>query len=414
MNDIIDRSAGDKFKGARLQKLRAIDLMLTSIQKSPRAHIYGAIEYEEDVYVAESSPEGKKRQFEQNKNYSTDSKFTLNSSAVLNSIVAFLDIWITKEESEKNIYLGFYSTREIGKESKTTFIKRNKLSLPDKPILEILQNKEPITGKVLNTITAIIINEYKQQYSTIGKVGFISVIEKYEEADWNKFFSVITWYFGAEDDRALKETLLKKIKASTYFNYSMEGKEEQILSTLMELVEERQNITEITEKFVYASDIKNVFLEVDAGTIRKPEDPTHQMWEKMTAPTDKRNLKDKIQAVCSDYKSTKMSLLSRSASAGIMEKQNFETEKSFLSLRYRVFHECQKELIKTLEENSTNRSFTEQELDKIIDNLNKTASECMKNLSSDYNYMLNSKNLIEGVILELFDSCFLAFDVVYE
>jgi hypothetical protein len=156
---IINREAGDKFKGARLQKLRVVELMLDSIEKSEKAHIYGAIEFEEDVSLSEATSVSTKTFLEQDKNFSTDLNFTLNSPAILNTLIGFLDIWISKNLSNKNVFLGFYSTRNIGKEIETAFIKMNNLDLPDKPILSLLKDKEFKYNNYFKSVITIIINE---------------------------------------------------------------------------------------------------------------------------------------------------------------------------------------------------------------------------------------------------------------
>jgi flagellar basal body rod protein FlgB len=69
------RDAGQQQAGFRLQKLRAVELLFDSVEKSETALVYCSIENEEDVNHVDST--GEKTQYlEQNKQYDPDSSFT--------------------------------------------------------------------------------------------------------------------------------------------------------------------------------------------------------------------------------------------------------------------------------------------------------------------------------------------------
>lgn len=413
-NIVINRDAGDKLAGSRLQKLRVVELMLDAIEKSPEyAHIYCAIEYGEDVFIRHNTSDGSTTMLEQDKNFSKDSRFTLNNLQILNSLVGFLDSWINRNSSP-NVFFCFYTPREIGKESETDFYKINNLTLPAEPILRLLQEKQFQNAMLLTIIKTRIINEYESQYTNRPGEGHLEAIKKFTDSDWVSFFSHITWMFGEENETELKATILKKIKQSKCFTHSLNGKEMLIVSRILELIESRQNVKEITERFVFASDLKNVFLEVDSGVVKKAQDPLHEMWDRLPKPADKRNLHDKIKAVCRIYDDSKLGILSRRVSHSLIEKQEFETDKSFQSLRYRIFDACQRELMSIMKSKQEGQSYSEKEIDETINAIHKIAIGTIEKLSNDYNYSIRNSESIEGIILELFDSCFLAFDQVYE
>jgi hypothetical protein len=409
MKKSINRDAGDKFKGVRLQKLRVIELMLDAISRSENVQIYGAIEYGDDVFLSTTTSDVSTAYYEQNKNYSDTVKFTLNSIEILKALVNFLDIWIEKGMSGKNICMGFYTTCGYGKEMSTAYIKSSNLNLPSEPYLKILSYNEPLCTQDLATLKSIVIKEYEKQYEDKQGMGFLEDIKKFSDAKWREFLKTIHWRFGSVDDVVLTAELIEKIRKSSYFTSSLNGKEELILDTLVELVEKKQAVQDVTEKFVHASDVKNVFLEIDAGNIRKKDDPIYEIWNNLPEPGDKRNILDKIKAVCPNYKGRSLNLMAQKATAGLIEKRNFESDKNFQSFRYRIYNACQTELIQIIEL-SENRTFSEAELVEIVDRLFRKAESTINDLEKVFNYSYTSNTIIENVIVELFDSCFLAFN----
>ena len=68
----INREASDKTKGFRLQKVRAIELMLKSINKDTDSVFYTAIENVEDVSHWHVEDNSQKNYYEEDKNYAAD------------------------------------------------------------------------------------------------------------------------------------------------------------------------------------------------------------------------------------------------------------------------------------------------------------------------------------------------------
>lgn len=410
MVDIINREAGDKLKGTRLQKLRAISLMLDSIEKSESAQIYAAIEYKGDISFNEFNNLDGKEYYEENKNYEIGSSFTFNSIEILNTMVIFLDIWL-KWEYSSSINFGFYSTNKISKEKKTERLLKLNITLPDKPILELLLAYNFDYPNLLKTVIKMIIKEYESQYESRESKGHLDLIKGFNDSDWKKFLQKIDWHFGQIDEIQLKTELLCKIKSCRYFNQHLEGRENSILSQIIELFDERLNIKDPVAKYIHASDIRYIFKISETSHIglKKNDDPVWELWHSLPEPKDKRNLRDKIIDKCKSYNYKKIENLSRKVGANIIEEKRNESNKDFFSIKYRVFVECESELIILLEAQK-DKEITEKDINFWIDHLVNKAQERINDLSLDYNYSFKSKTFIEGVVLELFDSCFLAFD----
>lgn len=409
MIETIQRDAGDKFKGPRLQKLRVVSLMLDAVQETERAFVYGAIEHKEDVYVKKATPDLTEL-YEQNKNFDSSTNFTFNSSQVTNTMVSFLDIWIERSMSAKNVFFGYYTTASIGKESYTEFIKSSGMELPDKPILELLQAGNFDYPKLFDCVKKLIVAEYLKQYSKPEKKGFIENINNFSDEEWKNFLKCIKWEFGECDEVALKEKVLDKVRNCRFFSQVALGKEASILSELLELFDERQRYSDVTEKFVHGSDIKLKFLEASSVLKERSEDPIWKMWEEMPAPTDKRNLIDKINSVCPAFNQRKLSHLTRKVCRSLIEKETFETDRTFLSAKYRVFERCYDELTKLLEKNSDSKALAETDIDLMISHLYTVAKAEINSNSQEFVYRFMSESVIEGILLELFESCYLAFD----
>ncbi len=77
-----------------------------------------------------------------------------------------------------------------------------------------------------------------------------------------------------------------------------------------------------------------------------------------------------------------------------------------MSLKYRVFEAC--------EEHLSNDGYVVPKiggaLDAVLKTLVSKAAEDISKLKTDYNYTISNDKTIEGIIWNLFDGCFLAFD----
>src|SRR5690606_33006150 len=89
---VINRDASDKTTGFRLQKLRAIQIMLERLLDEPENLFWCCIEKEADVAIASNNQSGElEKELEEDKNYGLGNQLTFNSSAILNTLVINID-----------------------------------------------------------------------------------------------------------------------------------------------------------------------------------------------------------------------------------------------------------------------------------------------------------------------------------
>lgn len=410
MSETINREAGHK--GPRLQRQRAVFHMLDAFEKKEKAHFYSAIEYVEDVYFRDCD-QGNDL-IEENKNYDSESSFTLANDRVLNTLVAFLDNYFQWNCDATAVALGFYSTNKVGKEKVSDRTKSLGITLPGKSALLLLQEKNFDYPNLLETVKLFVIDEYNKQYVNVGKKGNIDAIKLFREEDWKVFLSCISWEFGQPDEQELNDQLLKKIRNSKLFIKSaMDGKEEIILSRLLDLLDERHCAPKAVDRFVYASDVQLKFKEVHGGVqgYIKLNDPVWEDWKRLPPPTDKRSLPEKISSVCSCYSTKKITNLARKVGIAKRIEIEFTDEKLYHAVKYRVYDRCEDELLKVASEIQAYGQLDDALVDNILERLTACAEEHIKNLSNSFDYNYNFENMIQGIVLDLFNECFLSLNL---
>ncbi|MCY4495472.1 MAG: hypothetical protein OXB92_16635 [Acidimicrobiaceae bacterium] len=405
--ETIDREAGDSGKGFRLQLIRAIKLMLETIKQDENTVFFTAIENLEDV-SHQTIIDGKVgNYFEEDKNYDLNGNFTLFSPPVTNTLVSFFDIYINQFRASNNIYLGFYTTRNIAKERKSKLESGKEITLPDEPILKLLQSLDDATDETVSLVKDILVEEYSSQYKGKSKSGNWETLQCLSIHAFKKFLGTISWHFGQEDEDALKQTVLKDIENSPLHNNAHISKENMIFSLLMEKIGERQNSKNLVDKLVSNSDVKLIFKEAESQ-IPDGSESIDPMWGYISNlekdVTDKRNLQEKMLSVIVDISSRRIRHLARKASRSKYEEG--KADKSFLSLKYRVFEAC--------EEYFSNDGYVLPknggDLDSVLKELVSKAAEDISKLKTDYKYTVSNDKAIEGIICNLFDECFLAFE----
>lgn len=403
--EIIDREAGDSGKGFRLQLIRAIKLMLNTIQQDKSTVFFTAVENFEDVSHQTIINGEVNNYFEEDKNYDLNGNFTIFSPPVVNTLVSFFDIYVEQFRTSNNVYLGFYTTRDVGKERKSTLSSGKDITLPKKPILEIIQSLDTASNELISLVKDILVEEYIAQYQGKSKSGNLQTLQNLSVDSFKAFLEKISWHFGQEDEDALKRTVLKDIESSPLHNNEHIGKENIIFCLLMDKLSEKQNSKNLVDKLVHSSDVKLIFKEAESQIPDESIDPTWRyIAELENEVTDKRNLKEKVLSVIKDVSERRIRQFSRKASSSKYEEH--EADKTFLSLKYRVYEACEEHLsggIYIAPENS-------DDLDNIINTLVLKAVEDISKLKTDYKYTISNDKTIEGIIWNLFDGCFLAFD----
>ena len=401
----IDREAGDSGKGFRLQLIRAIKLMLNTIKQDANTVFFTAVENLEDVSHQTIVDGEVSSYFEEDKNYDLNGNFTIFSPPVTNTLVSFFDIYVDQFRMSNNVYLGFYTTRDIGKERKSKLESGKEIALPDEPILNILKSLDDASDETVSLVKDIISEEYASQYKEKSTSGNLETLQNLTVDRFKEFLRRILWHFGQENEDELKQTVLKDIENSPIHNNAHIGKENIIFCLLMDKLSERQNSKNLVDKLVHSSDVKLIFKEAESQIPDESIDPTWRyIAELENDVTDKRNLKEKVLSVIEDISERQIRQLSRKATRSKYEER--DADKSFLSLKYRVFEAC--------EEYFSNDVYVAPEnggdLDVVINTLVSKAVEDISKLKTDYKYTISNGKTIEGIIWNLFDGCFLAFD----
>ncbi|ERS88442.1 hypothetical protein Q672_10540 [Marinobacter sp. EVN1] len=403
--ETIDREAGDSGKGFRLQLIRAIKLMLQTIQRDQSTVFFTAVENLEDVSHQTIVDGEVSNYFEEDKNYDLNGNFTIFSPPVINTLVSFYDIYIDQFRTSNSVYLGFYTTRGVGKERKSKLNSDKEITLPESPILEILQSLDGASDEVVSLVKEILVEEYTYQYKEKSKSGNLDTLKGLSIDGFKDFLNTISWHFGQEDEDALKQTVLKDIENSPLHNNAHIGKENIIFCLLMDKLSERQNSKNLVDKLVHSSDVKLIFKEAESQIPDESIDPTWRYIAELEKDViDKRNLKEKVLSVVEDIPDRRIRQLARKASGSKYEER--EADKSFLSLKYRVFEAC--------EEYFSGDGYVAPEnggdLDAVLQTLVSKAVDDISKLKTDYKYTISNDKTIEGIVWNLFDGCFLAFD----
>ncbi|MFP2903964.1 hypothetical protein ACLESD_02590 [Pyxidicoccus sp. 3LFB2] len=400
----IERDVGVQAKGARLQRLRACELILEGFADDIE-QAYSAVEVSGDVFLSKSGKTSTDNYTEEDKNYA-DTNFTLLSQEVINSLVIFIDIWIQWRYSTK-ITFGFYTTANIGKEQRNSAkAKALGVTLPAKPLLEYLSAQDFSDSNVLPAVKSFVLDEYETQYKSKKHKGNLAELQGWSDQDWMSFLGLVHWRFDQEDHAAVEQRVLKAIKQCPQYNQRHVGREHVILALLLELFDKKQGLADPAQRFVHKSDVALVFRDVAVGDAKLP-DPTWEMWSKLPAPTDQRHIKDKLLAACPTVKDMTVTRLARRVAASQYEQKAFEHDKGLLALKYHIYETCIELLDQHLAETD---ELSEEEVKQRLSSLTQAAVHQLQSKSADYKYPLSNSPSIENLILELFDSCFLAFN----
>ncbi|PJZ41679.1 hypothetical protein CH370_09560 [Leptospira kmetyi] len=406
---IINRDAGSKSKGFRMQKLRALSLLLDAAEKSTSALVLSAIEVAGDVILLQ-----KETIIEENKNYAEDAAFSFNSNQVLKTMIIFLDLWFRYQMSEFVVF-SFYSTSKIAKENSTKRSQDLGITFPKSPLLEVLASDQPLSDENVEILSKLILDEYETQYSNRENKGHLNSVQSLTPSQWKDFFNLIDWKFGMPDHEEIEMDVIEKIRKSRYFNSNLDGLEEYIKSYLLERFDKKQSESDFLERFIHVSEVENAFLKIEANRLdleKKIKDPVFELWKQQNVPDDKRNIKEKLIAVCDNLKKGELDTYIRKAAIGKTEYQNFQSDKRFQSLRYRVYDHCQ-EILNNGNIATSNR-ITSDTLKAWFDLLFDGCCKHVDSLSKDFAYGVKSPDIIKGIVYELFDSCYLAFDEINE
>lgn len=405
----IDRDAGDKTKGPRLQKYRALELLFKAYESEGVTHVYIATEFEGDVSIHIATADDCTVYVEENKNYDEDKAFTFASDQVLNTLVSFLDSWIGRWQCDSSVAFGFYSPNAISKERNTKRTSGLGIEWPDKAILETLEEGKELENSLANDLAVLVKDEYAKQYKDKESDGYETLLESWIPKDWKSFFKTIQWRLGESDDKDLKSTVIELIKKNENYHEQHAGKEGMIAAAAVELLDERQALAKPTERFVYASDIAMLFMMIASSDPKKLPDPAWQMWESLDPPTDTRNIAGKVEAVTKSTPKTLVGRWSRKAASGFTTQNDYGTDKSILALKYRIYTACSDRWDEFLESHPNNE-VDPKAIKKWVTDVAEHCCEVVQDLEVNHRYAVSNTVFIEELIWVLIDECYLSFD----
>ncbi|CAA9203423.1 hypothetical protein FLA105534_04623 [Flavobacterium bizetiae] len=250
----IKREAGDKTKGFTLQKQRALGLFFDEFKNNPNACINVAIEYKGDVFLQNDDS----KYIEEEKNYDDTTAFSFNSSQILNTLVYFLEIWISSSKST-NLKFGFYSTNKITVENNTKKTTLLDITLPKQGLLKLVFEGKLQNDHVLDSVRKYLVAEYLEQYDK-------NIEQELDDDSLAAFLSAINWYFEQDNEKDYKEEIIIKIKDSKFAeSFTNPYQKEFVYAALMLALEEKQDEADTILKFLRKDGIENFFLKICAG-----------------------------------------------------------------------------------------------------------------------------------------------------
>lgn len=413
----INRDVGAQSKGPRLQRLRAALLLIRKLDSYPDEVTYCAVEFQGDVFVCEANDARTSEYHEENKNYDATVSFTLNSHEVLNSIVSFLDCWISKQLSTA-VFFGFYTPNGIGKERASLGSQAAAISWPEEPVLQTLSEQKAADDATLELFGSRVIDEYGRQVdlhtSEDGQgpepgqpLSNLELLRGWKANDWRAFLRQVEWKFGESDCGAVEEELISTIQRSSHFDERLANKEGQIINALVQLVDKRQEIADPCQRFVHASEVLLIFEQTASGSLRVP-DPAWQLWQTL-APTDTRNLQEKVAAVCSTASTRQLAAWTRQAAQSLLEQAHFSDNRSVLALKYQIYDACEGKLTERAQselKDDLNHAEVSELMSELVQEAESRYEECVK----QFHYPIKSKASVKSIVFDLFEGCFLHFE----
>lgn len=172
-------------------------------------------------------------------------------------------------------------------------------------------------------------------------------------------------------------------------------------------VEKQVNINEVKELHIHTNDLN---CAVKLENQNKANDiNSNEAWKALKPANDIRNLQDKLKAVCQDISSYRLNKYIREASIGKTEQQSYD-ERDISAIKYIVFEECQDELMCFYEKNNEVNELTLDEIKSFLCQYISRAKIIIEDKRKEFYYPELSDKLIEKIILDLIDECYLSFD----
>lgn len=406
-------------RGLSFQRTRAVQRLLRLIKQNGSRVCYCATEFIEDSATLVPEDTGVDITIEENKNYSSGLSF--NSDPIKNTIVAFADQYLAYFNDNKTIDFSIFCHAKISDEQlDNTYIQNHILGF-------IPQTAKKTRFKILNKLASnidldeneitlarnLFLDEYRKQYTVYKDTqktvidyigGNYNKVVSWKNDDFLEFIKGITFIIDDADSDDLDESVKDDIRNCEFYNQRHYGLENIILSAIEILFDKSQQDERKFGRFVSRDKVQVVFLQIAANNDDyKPVDPS---WESFAAidTEDQRNLTKKYLSVCNSISTRHLTRLSLSATNSRANETIFGQE--YASLRCKIFEWCDEYLEKTC----TKSNFTIDELNSYLDEMVDLCYNNVQDLKKTYRIRINDRDNIKGIILSLFDDCYLAYD----
>ncbi len=402
---MINRDAGDKFKGLTLQKVRAVYSVLKALNTSQKKVdlIYFAIEADDDIQIVESTEGKLNLTFEQNKDLQSKGVLTINSTDVYKSLINFIDIWIRQRESD-SIKFVFYTTCNIGKEQTSKVITELELSLPEEPVINIIKSSEIDDGFLEDFFVPYMSEVYRKAYESHDK-SYIGIISEWDLEKWKSFLNRIEWVFLGRSVDKIDEEIISEITKCDFYNVSLVGKEKAISARIEQELERRMANDDYVSRFLHLSDIKLIFKEAESDDIDF-DDITGEILDQIDV-TDTRDVQQKINSVCPSASGRVLNHYKILASEALLVERSQKFPHPFKSQKYQIYTAVQDYIIRNSEDLL---ELNEKALIGVLDSMCDLAIQRVKVDKADFRYPVNDDQSIRNMVFGLLDQCYIAFD----
>ncbi|REA63419.1 hypothetical protein DSL64_02940 [Dyadobacter luteus] len=124
--------------------------------------------------------------------------------------------------------------------------------------------------------------------------------------------------------------------------------------------------------------------------------------------TDHRDLIEKLKAVNSSISEIRVKRYCRDLALGKLELSNI-FERDLSALKYRIFEACQKEMVEFFDDKEI-AELSNDDIKKLIALFTNRAIEIIRVKSKTYRYPIIDDDLMEKLVLDLINDCYLSFD----
>jgi hypothetical protein len=401
----INTDADASLKGLGLQKVRAVERLLSALKEGKKA-VFCTIEHIDDVLEVDISEEKTEYTTEQNKSYSTS--FSMNSQEIKNSLRIFFDNWFGIVESSESIQFVFYTNTSIANENKIGVLKDIEDELPAEPLIQLLIEKKyelalPFVLPILRQYYIEQHGKHTKDIRTYEQLWDSMTLEK-----WGEFFDLIEWNFGEKNELEVRASVDLEVR-DLCIDYGVELKfVNSIVSQLIDMVESRTFKKDFLQRIVHVAEVKSMFLELAQNVkIVEKLDPIHLKWDDIKCD-DIRDINDKILNVCPDYDTNLLVDLEQEYIDGLLEQKSCPDIREIKAYNYRVYVVCKKIVKQVIKDRKC--IFSQDEISGILDRLTDEAEKLITDKAKTYKMPFLDRDMVRKTIIFLFQECYLALD----